>query len=294
MRVGRLKEGSERQPTTVGGWIRSDDDALGCALMTERLYEGSAGRREADVPAAADAKVRAVGVIVPAHNEETLLPQCLESILRACEPLDVDATIAVVLDRCSDRTITVVENLIGRASPILALSARQPGVGAARATGADALVRMFGSDELWLCTTDADSVVPADWIVRQLAHAADGARAVVGTVRVLDWSEHPPPVAQRYASRYRHEVGHRHMHGANLSFHAAAYLAAGGFGHELHDEDVALITRLESLGYSLTWAADLAVTTSARRVGRAPAGFATYLAGLHPHTEMSESNDAFC
>jgi glycosyltransferase involved in cell wall biosynthesis len=258
--------------------------------MIERLYEEPAS----PIEPANLSTITAVGVIVPAHNEEKLLPQCLASILRACEALEVDAAVAVVLDRCSDRTITAVETLIGHGRPVLALSARQPGVGAARAAGADALLAMFGSEELWMCTTDADSVVPVDWIVRQLDHAADGADAVLGTVRVADWSEHPPPVARRYASRYRHEFGHRHMHGANLSFRATAYLAAGGFGHELHDEDVGLITRLEGVGCSLTWAADLAVTTSARPIGRAPAGFATYLAGLRPRTEVSESDDALC
>jgi hypothetical protein len=43
---------------------------------------------------------------------------------------------------------------------------------------------------------------------------------------------------------------------------------------------VDLIGRLEAAGSAMVWAADLPVTTSARRIGRAPGGFADYLAEL--------------
>jgi len=240
---------------------------------------------------AARPTISAVGVVVPAHNEELLLPRCLDSVLDSLRSLAAPATVAVVLDRCSDRSVSVVESLIRKGMPVLALSACRPGVGAARAAGADALLAAYGPDELWLATTDADSVVPTDWIARQLAHAATGAHAIVGTVRVTDWSEHSPHVARRYARRYRNQTGHRHVHGANLSFHAGAYLAAGGFGCESHDEDVGLIERLEQTGRPVRRVADLAVTTSARRVGRAPAGFAMYLAQLAAMAERRGCDD---
>jgi glycosyltransferase involved in cell wall biosynthesis len=242
-------------------------------------------------------QIDAVGVIVPAHNEEQLLPHCVDSVLSACDRVGVRAAVAVVLDRCSDETARVIETPIAQGKSIVGLSTRLPGVGAARAAGAQALLGMFGAEGLWLATTDADSVVPSDWIDRQLSHARRGAQAVIGTVRVADWSAHPASTADRYALRYLHEPGHRHMHGANLSFAASAYLAAGGFGNELQDEDVSLIGRLERSGCSLVWAADLPVTTSARPVGRAPGGFASYLAqlaALSEHAEETEADDAAC
>jgi hypothetical protein len=43
------------------------------------------------------------------------------------------------------------------------------------------------------------------------------------------------------------------------------------------DEDVRLVKACRSAGASVIWASDLSVATSARRIGRAPLGFAWYL-----------------
>ncbi len=47
----------------------------------------------------------------------------------------------------------------------------------------------------WLATTDADSVVPAHWLMAQLRHTERGARMVAGTVAVQDWQNRSPPSA---------------------------------------------------------------------------------------------------
>lgn len=219
----------------------------------------------------------AIGVVVPAHNEQRLLAGCLRSLLTAAAEVPVPVRV-VALDRCTDGSAAVVSAFADAGAR--AVSSRQPGVGAARAAGVAALLATSPTDRLWLATTDADSEVPPDWLARQLAHARRGAEAVIGTVRVLDWSDQPAEVPARFAARYRPEAGQRHQHGANLSFTADSYLRAGGFAPLDRDEDVDLIGRLEALGCALVWAADLPVTTSARRDGRAPAGFAGYLAGL--------------
>ena len=51
-------------------------------------------------------------------------------------------------------------------------------------------------------TTDADSRVPSDWLVRQLAHAERGADAVAGIVEIDDWREQPEAVRRRFAEHY--------------------------------------------------------------------------------------------
>jgi glycosyltransferase involved in cell wall biosynthesis len=223
--------------------------------------------------------------VVPAHNEKQLLPACLRSILAAAVAVPVPVRVVVALDRCTDRTAEIAASF-GAAVETVAVPV--PGVGAARATGVELLLESWtgatggaaGPDGLWIANTDADTSVPADWLARQLQHAEDGAEAVIGTVRVLDWSEQPATVAAQFQARYRPQPGHRHIHGANLSFSAAAYLAAGGFTQVQCDEDTDLICRLQAGGSALVWAADLPVVTSARKAGRAPAGFAAYLAGL--------------
>jgi glycosyltransferase involved in cell wall biosynthesis len=225
--------------------------------------------------------VTRVGVVVPAHNEEALLPACLAALGAAAARAPVPVSVVVVLDSCTDGTLEAVR----RADPssfdrLLPIACRPRGVGAARAAGSQYLIGTRDPAGLWLATTDADSVVPSDWIVRQLGHASLGARAVIGTVQVADWSQHPPHVEPRYRLRYRARDGHRHVHGANMSMAATAYLAAGGFPAVRADEDVAMTRRLVRTGEQVVWAADLPVTTSARLDSRADGGFAGYLAQL--------------
>jgi len=247
--------------------------------------------------------VAAVGIVVPVRNEAELLPACLRSLAVAVREVPVPVRIVVALDRCTDASPGVVERSRQAGLPVRAVVSDRPGVGAARAAGLRALIEDapagVPSGRLWLASTDADSEVAPYWLTRQLAHAARGAEVVVGTVRVADWSGQPPGVAERHAGAYRAEHGHRHLHGANLGFTAARYLAVGGFAELTHDEDVDLVSRLEAAGSAMVWAADLPVTTSARRVGRAPAGFAGYLAGLArlcsvdpPPVEQAEVTDA--
>ena len=225
--------------------------------------------------------VTRVGVVIPAHDEEVLLPACLAALGVAAARAGVPVSVVVVLDACTDGTLAAVRAAdpapFGRLEHV-ACQARS--VGAAREAGCRHLIGAGDPAGLWLATTDADSTVPPDWIVRQLAHASLGARAVIGTVQVADWSQHPPHTGPRYRRRYRARDGHRHVHGANMSMAASAYLAAGGFPAVAAEEDVAMIGRLAARGEPVVWAADLPVITSARLVGRAPAGFAGYLARL--------------
>ena len=102
---------------------------------------------------------------------------------------------------------------------------------------------------MWLATTDADTLVPADWLVRHLRHAAAGWDAVVGTVTVTDWADHPPEVPPLFYEHYATARGtHSHVHGANLGFRAEAYLAAGGFSPSPTAEDHALVDALTAAG----------------------------------------------
>jgi hypothetical protein len=70
------------------------------------------------------------------------------------------------------------------------------------------------------------------------------------------------------------------VHGANLGFSAAAYLAAGGFPALAHDEDRALVARVRGAGRRVVTDGGCPVRTSARPDGRAPHGFAGHLLGL--------------
>lgn len=213
-----------------------------------------------------------IGVIVPAHNEQALLPTCLRSLqLAAQHPmLEGEAVqILVVLDACSDQSATVC-----RAFGALTLSIDARNVGHARRIGA---AYMLSRGVRWLACTDADSSVPDDWLMRQLAFKAD---AVCGTVRVEDWEDHDETVQQRYLAAYQAREGHRHIHGANLGICAKAYRRVGGFKPLRAHEDVGLVEDLERYGARIVWTALNSVSTSARRDCRARNGFGDYLKSL--------------
>jgi Glycosyl transferase family 21 len=137
---------------------------------------------------------------------------------------------------------------------------------------------------VWLATTDADTLVPAHWLRQQVRHASQGWDAIVGTIRVADWSGYPPGTRSLFRERYEGaDTGtgqHGHVHGANLGFRASAYLAAGGFPALPTAEDHALVRALTAEGSRVLRTRALTVTTSARRESRAPDGFSGYLARL--------------
>ncbi|MGH3772086.1 MAG: glycosyltransferase [Pseudonocardiaceae bacterium] len=214
-----------------------------------------------------------VGVVVPAHNEEELLPGCLAALRRAAAAVDIPVHLLVVLDACSDRTIDA-------AGDAELLAVWEHNVGATRRAGFTHLLHALGADQVWLASTDADTRVPKGWLADQLTHAHRGADAVAGMVSVADWSEHPPNTAERFRRLHHHAMGHHHVHGANLGISARGYLAVDGFPPLPTHEDIALVTALKRTGHRVLHAADSPAITSARRHARATAGFADFLIQL--------------
>jgi glycosyltransferase involved in cell wall biosynthesis len=224
--------------------------------------------------------IREVGVVVPAHDEEELLPGCLAALRRACAQIPrIPVHVIVVADACQDRTAERA-----RQAGVTTITIQARSVGAARAAGMRAALRKITRARplaTWLATTDADTLVAPDWLARQLRYANQGWDAVTGTVTVADWSEHPARTSSVFAARYRHDSGsHPHVHGANLGVNAEAYLAAGGFPPLRTGEDHALVGRLTAAGRKILPATDVTVVTSARRQARAPDGFGHLLATL--------------
>jgi hypothetical protein len=122
--------------------------------------------------------------------------------------------------------------------------------------------------DIWLATTDADTVVPAGWLRQQERHASQGWDAVAGTIEVADWSGYQPATRTRFSERYDGGTGpHPHVHGANLGFRASAYLMAGGFPAEPTAEDHAFVSALAACGCRVLRTRALPVVTSARRDG---------------------------
>ena len=224
--------------------------------------------------------IKAAGVVIPAHNEEDLLPSCLAAIRQAIRVLPpIPVHLVVVADACTDRTADYAQR--GGAG-VLPIHARC--VGAARRAGMREVLsrtRHLDPGAVWLATTDADTLVPPGWLGQHLRHAAAGWDVVVGTVAVTDWSEHPPGLPPLFHQQYRTGRGtHPHVHGANLGFSASAYLAAGGFQLRRTAEDHALVESLSVTGHRILRTTEISVQTSARHHARAPRGFGHLLSTL--------------
>ena len=214
-----------------------------------------------------------IGILIPVHNEEALLPECLKAaMIAASHPglLGEEVQILVVLDSCTDRS-----SAIAQAFGVHSLNVEARNVGQVRGIGAR---HLLNPGARWISCTDADSRVASDWLVAQLALGVD---AVCGTVTVDAWSEGFDEAAQiRYNQAYRACDGHRHIHGANLGVSAGAYVRAGGFEPLACHEDVQLVRQLERCGATIAWSHAPQVITSARLDCRAQGGFGDYLKGL--------------
>jgi glycosyltransferase involved in cell wall biosynthesis len=232
-------------------------------------------------------RIDAVAIVIPVRNEEVLLPRCLGALAAAIEALAAvpepdrpRVCVLLVLDRCTDLSALVAAQW----SDFYRHESAAGAVGVARRDGVRrALERVLraragavaSADHIWIATTDADSAVPPNWLVTQLALARNGAELVLGTVHPDD--DLAAAELLRWESLHTIGEGHPHVHGANLGVRADRYLAAGEFAPVDRDEDVLLVAALRDLAVIEARTALIPVLTSGRRVGRTPAGFAGYL-----------------
>ncbi len=248
----------------------------GLDLRPELAPELSTARHAAVVA------IAEIVVVVPAANEQKRIGACLDALVRAqghlrCDRPQVVTRIVVVLDDCHDDTAAIVGRYCGVES--IATTARC--VGAARRTGTDHALAgtTCPAPQLWIASTDADSRVPADWLTGVARASEAGYTVVLGTV-VPDTGL-GQRVEDRWFALHPAREGHPHIHGANMSFRADAYHAAGGWPALHSGEDVELARRLSACHWSAVLrTAHQAVTTSARSHGRAPRGFSGYLRDL--------------
>jgi cellulose synthase/poly-beta-1,6-N-acetylglucosamine synthase-like glycosyltransferase len=223
-----------------------------------------------------------VCVLIPARNEEKLLPRCLQSVLRACAilPEVVTSDIIVAVDSSTDRTGHLAKNLVVANGKVIHTDSGL--VGRVRAFAAEAALERYNGPltSCWLAHTDADCIVPERWLVDQLSFAEQNIEAIAGTVSVDTFVEHKAGVADRFRDSYLiHRDGtHPHVHGANLGIRGDVYVRVGGWAEMGTAEDHDLWKRIALAGGRRVSTSAIQVITSGRRVGRAPRGFAEALA----------------
>ncbi len=220
--------------------------------------------------------IEAVLVVVPARDEQMLLGACLDAVALAADQVTVPVVTVVVLDRCTDGTEAVL-----RGRDVTAIPTTVGCVGGARAAGVGEGLRRLTATQaarVWIANTDADSVVPRQWLTHHRDQADSGADLLLGTV---DVAGAPAGLVSAWLTGYTAADGHPHVHGANFGVRASTYLRAGGFESVAVHEDVRLAAavRADTAAVILRTAA-APVLTSGRLVARAPGGFAAHLRGL--------------
>jgi len=203
-----------------------------------------------------------ISIVVPAHNEEPLLPFCLGALLEQDYPGPLE--IIVVDNASSDRTAEV---------------ARRHGVIVVHEPRRDyclALIRGYAeaSGEI-VALTDADTVVPRDWVTRLVReYRRDPSIVAVGgevtfdrpnlrgsliarvLVPVFNWLDRLNPAGP-------------HLWGSNMSVRRDAFLAVGGWNPDYSLQvDSELSERLRAAG-RVVMIPSLRVRTSSRRWNRA-------------------------
>jgi len=122
-----------------------------------------------------------VSIIVPAYNEENVIAQCLDAIVRQTVPA---AEVLVVDNRSTDGTRDVVERVIAEhpdAGIRLLRQDERQGLVPTRNLGMDAAVGQV------LGRIDADTVIKPDWVARVArAFVSDDIDAATGPVEYYD------------------------------------------------------------------------------------------------------------
>jgi glucosyl-3-phosphoglycerate synthase len=232
-------------------------------------------------------------IVIPARDEELRIGACLDAVAHqtlARERYEV----IVVLDACRDDTAGVVRDAAQRLGlHVRTVDGRGTGAGAARRAGMDeACVRLLdaGRPLGLIACTDADSRPAPDWLERQLAHVAAGARAIAGLIEldeeeasslptgVMERREREANTRLRRVRSTEPDAAHHHFAGASLGVTAQTYREVGGIEPLAALEDAGFAMRLAAHGIPILRASDVRVRTSARSDGRANRGLAVDLA----------------
>jgi len=202
-----------------------------------------------------------ISVVVPAYNEELLLPACLRSLETQDYPGDIE--ILIVDNGSTDRTAA-----LARARGFRVVEEPRRGY-------ANALARGFlAATGDVVATTDADTVVPRNWISRiaSVYERRPDVVAVGGDIVFRD-----PGLLAKLLTRGllplinridRRNPAGPHLWGANFSVRRRVFLEAGGWSPRFNlQTDTELSERLRDFG-KVVLLEDLRVTTSSRRWNR--------------------------
>jgi hypothetical protein len=243
----------------------------------------------------AEKQLRPAVVAIPARDEAERIEACLTALSDQQQCPDA---VVLLLNNCTDATGDIARALAPRLNyrleiTSLALPPAQANAGSARRLAMQLAAAQAGRNGV-LLATDADTVVPPNWIVRNLAGIGRGADVVCGRAVVdpreaamipahlhaddalecrlialldeiawlLDPEPHDPPPRHTEAS------------GASLAVSVAAYHRVGGIPAIPCGEDRAFVASLWRMDARVRHDPAIEVVVSGRIEGRAEGGMA--------------------
>lgn len=198
-----------------------------------------------------------ISVVVPALNEEKLLPLCLSSLKN--QNFDKGFEVIVVNGPSTDSTGKIAKKLADRV-----IRVHKTGVGFARKRGFEVAKAPI------IATTDADVAVPVNWLSRIYGHFSNNPNALAISGPYIftnnNWlnflSIFIRPIAMLV---HKLLTGTVTMSGNNSAFKKSAYCMAGEYNPNLTGlEDVELGLRLAKIG-RIDYLPSLVVSTTDRR-----------------------------
>ncbi|MDO8626452.1 MAG: glycosyltransferase [Candidatus Magasanikbacteria bacterium] len=185
-----------------------------------------------------------ISVIIPAYNEEKTLAKTLESLIK--QTTDRAFEVIVVNNASTDKTRVVAEFFLDKLD-LKIIDEPNKGRGAARAAGCAS-----AAGEIFL-STDADTILPSNWIDVLIKPVHSGVVGVTGTAKIEDCSFFVNIFFKLFQPALtkisRWLLGYYWLAGFSSSVTRGAYEKAGGFDKALNSlEDTDLARRVSRQG----------------------------------------------
>jgi glycosyltransferase involved in cell wall biosynthesis len=142
-----------------------------------------------------------IDLVICTYNNSSLLDCTLDALRRQRVESEVEWSVLVVNNNCTDDTEAVVRRHVA-ALPVSLTMVREPEQGLTPA-------RLRGVTETtgeWIAFVDDDCIVADDWIEGAAGFAAKHPTCGgFGSRVILDWEESPPPYVKRYTWAFAHQ-----------------------------------------------------------------------------------------
>ena len=273
---------------------------------------------QASGPASEPVCLPSVAIAVPLKNEACCVLPMLRSLDEAAARYGGRAVVILLANDCTDASVELIARYRPRCMELdYRVVSMLPGArhaGWARRLALDAAADRLTNDHDLLLSTDADTIVDPDWIVRTVAIIAQGYDAVAGHALTSREERNRLGIVARrrldqigryytalnYLRAHRNpEPGDpwpRHFYegGASIALTLALYRRIGGAPTPALGEDRALFDLVRRHGGRIRHPVDVRVTTSCRIRGRAPGGMADALAHWITQDEDAPLHELYC